>query len=97
MFSWFRKKPAPEAPAPVVPAITMTANPLAIGERDPVEYARYRLDCIRRHLETHGGAPDDRMLEFRQETFDLVSALHKAQAITLDEEAVFLKRVGIGG
>lgn len=85
-------------PAPIVPVVEITAQPLVIGDgQDPVKYARYRLDAIARHIEHNATLKPTFMAEARQETFDLLGALHKAGVATAEEEAAALKRVGIGG
>jgi hypothetical protein len=90
--------PPPAPPEPLVATVAMTAQPLVVGRwQDPVAYARYRLDAIRRHIAQHAELAPGRMDEFRVETFNLVHALHVAKVITPDEEAAALTRVGIGG
>ena len=92
MWNPFRRSPPP------APKVELVAQPLVVGSgQDPVAYARYRLDAIKRHMELHPDLPDDRRAEFRVETFSLVHALHQAKAMTPEDEAAAMKRVGIGG
>jgi hypothetical protein len=70
----------------------MVAQPLVLGkEQDPVAYAKFRLDQIKRHIEFHGvTAADKFMREARAETYALLHMLHIHGAMTNEEEDAHL-------
>ncbi len=83
--------PAPEPPAQ---AIVLAAKPLVVGSgQDPVKYALYRLDAIRRHLEVRPSVTEKWCDEALTETLSLTAALKKEQAITHADFIAAIARV----
>jgi len=81
--NWFRH--TPPDPPPATPAVEVVARPLVLGhDQNYVEYARFRLDQIRRHMDLH--LVTDRWRDGAQtEVYSLIHVLRVRGAISPEE------------